>query len=287
MNIIPLAAESMGCQSMATFVETKNLSILIDPGANLESLRYGLPPHPLEQWCLKKLRDRIQLFSKSANIIIITHYDYAHFNPTSLKLYYGKVLFLKNPTQQINTYNRKLAFDFIQKIKGKSKDIKYIDGRKLQMGKLTITFSKPLGLINDNKSDFIIQVAIQEKEDIFLFTSDIYGLAQKEALDFIIEQSPNFLYLDGPITYLHNNTQRLQILEKTLWNMEQLFKKIKIQNIILDHHLLRDLQWKEKIHPLFESAKKYNIKIQTASEYRGEDNNLLEARRDQLYKDDN
>ena len=44
MKVIPLAAESLGVRSMATYVEVGRTGILIDPGATLAAARFGLPP---------------------------------------------------------------------------------------------------------------------------------------------------------------------------------------------------------------------------------------------------
>ena len=44
MKIIPLAAESLGVRSMATYVEAGQTGILIDPGATLSPSRFNLPP---------------------------------------------------------------------------------------------------------------------------------------------------------------------------------------------------------------------------------------------------
>src|SRR2546421_637024 len=48
MRVIPLAAESLGVRSMATYVEAGDLRILIDPGATLPPTRWGLPPAQAE-----------------------------------------------------------------------------------------------------------------------------------------------------------------------------------------------------------------------------------------------
>ena len=49
MRIVPLAADSLGARSMATFVETRDVSVLVDPSVRLAPVRYDLPPHPLEE----------------------------------------------------------------------------------------------------------------------------------------------------------------------------------------------------------------------------------------------
>src|SRR2546426_11323170 len=44
VRVIPLAAESLGVRSMATYVEAGGLGILIDPRATPAPARWGLPP---------------------------------------------------------------------------------------------------------------------------------------------------------------------------------------------------------------------------------------------------
>jgi len=48
MKITPLAADSLGARSMATIVETPDVSVLIDPSVRLGPFRYDLRPHPTE-----------------------------------------------------------------------------------------------------------------------------------------------------------------------------------------------------------------------------------------------
>lgn len=55
MKITPLAFESMGVRSMATFIETDH-KILIDPGTSLGAKRFGLPPLKTEFNALHETR---------------------------------------------------------------------------------------------------------------------------------------------------------------------------------------------------------------------------------------
>ena len=48
MNVVPLAADSIGVRSMATYVECGQTRVLIDPGAALAPNRFGLPPADAE-----------------------------------------------------------------------------------------------------------------------------------------------------------------------------------------------------------------------------------------------
>jgi len=286
MKITPLAAESMGSRSMATCVETKECKVLIDPGANVGSLRFGLSPHPLEKWLLQKHRERIASYTQLSDIVIITHYHFDHFTPDAYDLYKNKILFLKNPNQKINVRQRNRAFEFLKNIKGLPSEISYVDGRALDVGKTRFVFSEPILHGAVERMGFVIQVALKEDEETFLFSSDIQGPCRKAPVDFILRINPDFIYLDGPVTYLHDASGSRETLNKTVTRIISILEKTKVTKVIIDHHLLRDLHWREKIQPVFAFANPKGIIIQTASEFRGEENNLLEARRRQLYESD-
>src|SRR5438477_376617 len=66
MKVLPLAAESLGVRSMATYVEVADLGILIDPGATLAPTRWGLPPAEPEWEALRRANDRISAYAARA-----------------------------------------------------------------------------------------------------------------------------------------------------------------------------------------------------------------------------
>jgi predicted metallo-beta-lactamase superfamily hydrolase len=286
LQITPLAAESMGSRSMATFVETGDINLLIDPGANVGSYRYGLSPHPLETWCMKKHRERIQLYAASADVIIITHYHFDHFIPELAEMYQGKILLVKDPNKNINLKQRKRAFAFLQSLKKRPSEVRYIDGKEYDFGATRLFFSPPVPHGENDLKGHVIEVAVQKGERKFLFTSDVQGPCHDASMEFIFEQSPDILYLDGPVTYLQEHQDSQESLDQILQRLNILIEKTKLISIIIDHHLLRDIDWREKIEPLYKMASRKTIEIQTAAEYRGDENNLLEARRNQLYEND-
>ncbi len=286
MEIIPLAAESMGVRSMATFVETKDCCAIIDPGAIVEQFRSGLPPHPVEEWCLAKHLERIHLFTQTSDIIIITHYHDPHFFADIIEHYRDKILLIKNPNQLINVNQRNRAFKFLRAIQGVAKDINYADGRILNYGNTQISFSPPIPHGASDSQGFIIQVAFREQGYTFVFSSDVQGPYTDTPIDFIVSQNPELLYLDGPMTYLQGDQQVQNDLENVITRIKKIIEKTKVINVIIDHHLLRDHQWDSKIESAFNFARQRGVIIQTAAEFRGEENNLLEARRVQLYEND-
>jgi len=66
-KITPIAFDSFGVRSMATFVETDDLRILIDPAASLAPIRYGFGPHPLERQRLDETWEAIRQYAETAD----------------------------------------------------------------------------------------------------------------------------------------------------------------------------------------------------------------------------
>lgn len=271
---------------MATFVETTDCRILIDPGSGVGEYRYGLTPHPLERWCVSKHRERIRLFAEKADVVVITHYHLNHFSMDDVGLYRNKMLLLKNTNQKIDVNQRKRAFAFLKFVGSAPAEMSYVDGRTIRMGETRIVFSDPVPHGSGQHMETVIQAAVHEGEESFLFSSDVQGPCSEEPVDFILRQNPNILYLDGPATYMRRDSSLEEPLDRTLARMESIILKTKVHTVIMDHHLLRDAHWMDWIEPLFSMAHKRGIRLQTAAAFRGEADQLLEARRNQLYEDD-
>jgi len=108
----------MGTRSMATFIETKNISIFIDPGVALGPSRYGLPPHPLEINKLNEDWKEIVKYAEKAEVIIVTHYHYDHHSPwENLNIYKDKIVLIKHPKNKINISQKGRASFFLEAIK--------------------------------------------------------------------------------------------------------------------------------------------------------------------------
>ena len=97
MDIEFLAADSLGLRSMATYIETKDLRILIDPGASVAPIRNGFGPTQEELNLLEKTLAKIKAYIRISDLIIISHYHYDHYIYFEPSVFNGKRLFLKNP----------------------------------------------------------------------------------------------------------------------------------------------------------------------------------------------
>src|SRR5438093_570466 len=100
MKVLPLAAESLGVRSMATYVEVADLGILIDPGATLAPTRWGLPPAEPEWEALRRANDRISAYAARAALIFVSHYHDDHFRSDPVS-YAGRTVLAKDPRRMI------------------------------------------------------------------------------------------------------------------------------------------------------------------------------------------
>ncbi len=284
MKITPLAADSFGTRSMACFVSTKDADILIDPSVSLGPLRYNKPPHAREIKRMNEHWETIKKFAKKADILIITHYHYDHHNPEYPSMYKEKIVFLKHPLENINQSQKKRAAYFLEKIKGLPKQIEFSDGREFKFGKTKIVFSKETFHGTNNKLGYVTEVLVDDGKERFVHTSDVEGPAVQKQLDFILKSNPNVLYLDGPLSYMLGFRYSQVDLNKSISNLIKIFSKTKIKTLIVDHHILRDLKWKERFEKVFKAAEKKKVKVMTAAEYAGKKIEMLEATRNVLWK---
>jgi predicted metallo-beta-lactamase superfamily hydrolase len=283
VKIIPLAFDSLGTRSMSTFIETDDVKILIDPGVSLAPIRYSLPPHPIELKRMEEHWKKIVKYASDSEVLIITHYHYDHHRPEeNLEIYRKKFVFIKHPTEKINFSQKGRAKYFLEKIKRLPKEIQYADGKEFKFGKTRIKFSEPVFHGTNPRLGFVIEVLIDDGKYKFIHTSDVEGPSQEDQTNFILENKPNLIFLDGPLSYMLYRFGE-ENMKKSVENMIKIVEN-RPEALIVDHHFLRDLKWKEKIREVFSVAKEKNVKVQTAAEFSGRPIEMLEAHRKDLYK---
>ena len=294
-----MAAESFGVRSIATLIETPDVKMVIDPGCALGPRRGNTKkfyyPHPLEYKALKETTNKIIAACKGAGIIIISHYHYDHHKPQftdyftiysnkeiAQKIYSDKIIYAKNFRENINASQRKRGFLFNKIMRKHFKEIYFTDSKTFQKGNTEIVFSPPVYHGEKNaKGGWIIMVSIIYDDEKFLFSSDVQGPMIKDTLKYIINEKPNVAYVGGPPIYLRKLISDAP-LNQALKNMIKLAEKIPF--LIIDHHLLRDKNWRTWVEPFFSAGLEKNHQIYCASEYVNKPENLLEANRENLYK---
>jgi hypothetical protein len=283
MKIIPLAFDSLGTRGMATFLDLSK-KILIDPAVALAPSRYNLPPHPKELERKEQQWQTIVELAKQTEIIIITHYHYDHHNPDMPEVFENKIVIIKNPKQNINESQKERASVFLHRINRLAKEILIGDGFTFKFDEVEIVCSKPVCHGVSNNLGMVIEVAVQEGTEKFLFSSDVQGMPLDEQLTFVLQQNPDIIFMDGPMTYILNYRYRPEDLAHSIKNILRVINETKVSKFILDHHFLRDLNYKNYLEEIF-ATNLGNTQILTAAEFLEKENELLEARRKVLYND--
>lgn len=278
MKVVPMASDSLGVRSMATYVETKDCKILIDPSAALGPKRYGLPPAEQEMATLEKTKNEIARTAKRCDILTISHYHYDHYDP-SAGFYKDKKIFAKDINKNINKSQQKRGTDF-KKIVEDSCDLIYCDDSKHNVGNTELIFSPPFFHGPENvRLGYVIMTTIDDGEKRLLHASDVQGPVTKSAKEYIISQSPDLLIMDGPPTIFLGWKFSMQNLQDAADNLVEIKEKLDC-DIILDHHLLRDLNYKKTFPQPYRAS---GEKVKTFAEYIGKENNTLEAHRKELW----
>ncbi|MEM3551987.1 MAG: hypothetical protein QXN87_06585 [Candidatus Bathyarchaeia archaeon] len=296
IKVSPLAAESLGVRSMCTFVETRDIKILLDAGVSLCPKRFGLPPHPMEFEAIKGCRKSISEAAEKAEVVTISHYHFDHHTPsfedwlcnwteaeeTARQIYSGKMVLMKSPKEYINFSQRRRGWVF-QKTGGKyAEKLEVADGKTFNFGRTTIKFSQPVFHgPEDSALGWILMTTIVYEGEKFLFAPDVQGPISEHTLKLIFEEKPQLVMIGGPPLYLAGFRVEEKQVQTGLKNLEKIVAAVKCT--ILEHHILRDEKWREKTLKVFKKAERAGNTVMTAAEYLGLKNFLLESERKRLF----
>ncbi len=280
MKVLPIAFDSLGVRSMATYVETSDVRVFIDPGVSVSPDRFSLPPHRIELDRHREMWEAIVRWVGMSDIVIVTHYHFDHHNPDRPEIFENKDVFLKHPREFLNQSQKERAATFLSRIEPYAKSITIADGKSFNFGNARIVFSEPVLHGLTSKLGYVIQVMIEDDKR-FLFTSDVQGPQNSEALDFVFEVSPHMMLVDGPATYLLGSHYKKADIDLSMENLRKIIDRLKLANLIVDHHLLRDLNWLEYIKDL--GKVRQSVTICSAAGFLGRKEDQLEARRKDMY----
>ena len=279
MKIIPLAFDSMGTRSMATYVETKDVKLIIDPAVALAPKRFGLPPHPKEVERLGEHWTEIKKKAANCDILVVTHYHYDHHDPDEGGIYKDKTAMLKDPTHHINksqTGRSKVFLENLDSLLGRPKEVLYTDGKEFRYGDTSLRFSPPMTHGFDGRLGYVTEVVVDDGVSRFLHSSDVLGPCTKEQTDYIVTENPETAFIDGPMYFS---------VREAINNLKRIIDETDIKTLVVDHHLLRDPRWREKIAEVFaEAEKKGGVRVLTAAGFLGRGDDLLESKRKELWK---
>jgi predicted metallo-beta-lactamase superfamily hydrolase len=281
---------------MCTQVETPDVKILLDAGLSVCPNRFGLPPHPKEFKAISECRKRIADAADRAEIVTLSHYHFDHHTPsfedwlcnwtergeTARQIYEGKTVLVKNAKEMINYSQRRRGWMF-ERTGGKyARTLEVADGKSFVLGETRLRFSEPVFHgSEDSFLGWVLMLTIECQDEKFMFAPDVQGPISKHASEVIVHERPQLLMIGGPPSYLSGFKVDENEIQAAFRNLNRIIGFSPLT--ILEHHLLREENWKDKAYSVFEIAKKTGHKVQTAAEFLGMRTECLESVRKRLF----
>jgi len=172
-------------------------------------------------------------------------------------------------------YNKRIdkwnSYQIIPEIKHKNIKIIFPEEKIFRFGKTFLRFSKPLFHgIEFSRVGWVYSTTIEHNGKKLMFTSDINGPIIEDYAEMIINENPDILILDGPMTYMFGYVLNKINLERAIENAVRIVREIDAEVIIYDHHLTRERKYKKRTKKVWDTAKKYNKNLITAAEFIGD-----------------
>jgi uncharacterized protein len=277
VKIIPLAADSLGVRSMATYVEVGGTGLLLDPGATLAPARYGLPPSAEEWEALRRANDRISAYAARARYVFVSHYHDDHFRSDPVS-YAGRVVLAKDPRRMVGGAQARRAQALWRVLQGQAR-IQPADGAALTTPDVDLQVSPalPHGLEGTTLGYVVALTLVDYREhQRFVFASDVQGPLSSVAAAWLVQQRPTTLYLSGPPSYIEREVGAAAI-DRAVDNLRRIMDATGCR-VIMDHYAMRDPRASTRFERLWETGR-----VITAAAHLGLDAQPLEARRDRLW----
>lgn len=277
MKVIPLAADSLGVRSMATYVECGQTRVLIDPGASLGSSRFNLPPADEEWAALKRANDRISAHATRADVVFVSHYHEDHFRYDPA-VYEGKNVWAKDPKRMVGPRQAGRATLLWKALAGRCR-LDSAEGRRLETPDVVLTASPPLSHgVDGTGLGYVVALTITDRREgqRFVHASDVQGPLSPVATAYLIRERPDVLYLSGPPAYLESQIGPA-LIDRGIDGLLRILEATGCR-VVLDHHALRAADYRERLARVWETGR-----VQTAAGFLGLADTPLEAHRRDLW----
>src|SRR5687767_4491940 len=262
---------------MATYVEVAGRGILIDPGATLAPARFGLPPADEEWAALRRANDRISAYALRAELIFVSHYHEDHFRSEPVS-YAGRRVLLKDPRRMIQGLQARRAAELWKALQAGAR-VAVADDFTERGPDLVLEASPPLphGL-EGTPLGYVVALTIADPAERkrFVFASDVQGPLSPVAAAYIVRQRPTVLYLAGAPSYVERDVGAA-VIDRAIDHLLRIVDKTGCR-VIMDHHALRDVRWRERFARLWETGR-----VVTAAACLGVEDAALESRRAELW----
>ena len=130
---------------------------------------------------------------------------------------------------------------------------------------------------------WVVMALIEYADERFMFAPDVQGPMSTRTLELIKAAKPQAIMIGGPPFYLSSFRVDEAQLQAGLKNLASVVENVPLT--ILEHHALRDEQWQQKVHKVYDTARDRAHTVVTAAEFTGKENMFLEFKRKKLYAD--
>ena len=277
MKVIPLAADSLGVRSMATYVEVADTGILIDPGATLAPSRFNLPPATEEWDAFRRANDRISAYAARASMIFVSHYHDDHFR-SDPSTYVGRTVLAKDPHRMVSGQQARRATELWTMLEAQARPT-VADGYERREHVLEMRVSPPLPHgIEGTTLGYVVALLVADRaeRERFVFASDVQGPLSAVAAGWLIQQRPTLLYLAGPPSYIEREVGT-PVIERGIDNLLRVIDATGCR-VIMDHHAVREAAFGARFERLWSTKR-----VVTAAEHVGLPIAALESQRRQLW----
>jgi len=277
MNIVPLAADSLGVRSMATYVECGETRLLIDPGAALGASRFGLPPAEAEWEALRRANDRIDAYAERAGWIFVSHYHDEHYRHDPA-FYAGRGVLAKDPQRMVSGVQAERARQFWLETESQAR-LDPADGRCVETPDCILTCSPPLPHGAElSGQGYLVALTVTDRRSgrRFVHASDVQGPLSPVAAAYLARERPSVLYLSGPPAYLEHRIGHA-LVEQGVEHLLRIIDRAGCR-VIMDHHAVRISNFRDRFRRLWDTGQ-----VVTAAGYLGLADTPLETQRRALW----
>ena len=198
--------------------------------------------------------------------------DFGDYNKRRKQLLEKGLKWFKN---RVRTWNNSPN---IPEVNVEKLKVVFADGKEFQFGDTKIRFTEPMFHgIEFSRVGWVISTVIEHGGEKLIHSSDLNGPIIEDYAEWIIRENPSILILDGPMTYMLGYLLNKINLKRAIDNAVNIVKGVDAEVIIYDHHLPREVHFKEHTKEVWETAERLNKRVLTAAEFLGKRPKVLEV----------
>ncbi len=190
--------------------------------------------------------------------------DFGDYNSRRRELFRKGQKWFRN---RVKNWNSKKV---IPELKLGDLEVKFAEDRELKLGRTKLRFTRPLFHgIEFSRVGWVFATIIEYGKEKLIHSSDLDGPIIEDYADWIIQEKPNVLFLDGPLTYMLGYLTSKITLNRTIENATRIVEKARTRLMFYDHHLPREPRFRERTAKVWETAKERRKKLLTVAEFLG------------------